>query len=343
MNVFISALDWGLGHATRTIPVIDAQLRLNRNVIIGASINQIGIYKEHFPALTILTMPSVPPVYSKSNIQFIAFAKYLPQFFKQITAEHHYLNAIVDQYNIHMVISDNCYGLYNRKTRNILITHQLSLKTPRLVRLFKGIIQNKLNQLINNFDYCYVPDYSGKHKLSGELSRNTSTLKCLIRFIGPLSRLSVVKEEHKEIYPKLLILISGPENQRTQFEEKILESIPNLPKNLSYLIIRGLPMKQTSTIKNSLNHATAPKLKAYIKNAKYIVSRAGYSTIMDLVELQKTAMLVPTPGQPEQIYLAKHLSQQSSFLSTEQEKVDLTEIITQLNTFKPNRPFQTEI
>lgn len=335
MNVFIAALDWGLGHATRLTPVIAEEVKSGNNVIIGATTKQIAIYKEHFPTLTYELLTENPPLFSKRQTQVLALISFLPGFLKQIRQDQNLLKSLVSKYEIEKVISDNRYGLFHAETKNILITHQLNLKLPKGIRLLGRMVNNRIHKLINHFDECLVPDFPGSINLSGELSHTVRYLKNKPKYIGLLSRLSLV-EEDSEISPvELLIIISGPEKQRTVFENIVLKSIRSLGNELSYLIVRGRPDTLGSETENMVNHLSARKMKSLIKHAKYIICRSGYSTIMDLTLMKKTALLVPTPGQSEQEYIAELLTSKGFFCSVKQKEFKLSKAIQKLDNFRP--------
>jgi UDP-N-acetylglucosamine transferase subunit ALG13 len=339
MKVFIAALDWGLGHATRVVQIVQQQINTGNEVMVGASARQIPIYAEHFPNIAIELMPSVSPLYSKRGNQIIPILKFIPRFFRSLYSEHQFLKHVIEKHEIEMVISDNRYGLYNKEIKSILITHQLNLLLPTSIRFLQKPTNILLRKLINRFDNCYIPDFPEPNSLSGKLSFPVPKLKCKVEHKKLLSRLSIVDSEKIQSYPELLVIISGPEKQRTAFEQAILYSLKAVSTTISYLIIRGIPDNETNKIENSLNHASAPLLKAYIENARYIICRAGYSTIMDLVIMKKTAMLVPTPGQTEQEYLAEHLTNKGLFLSVKQGELNIQDAIEKLNIFTPDFGF----
>lgn len=337
MNVFIAALDWGLGHATRLIPIIYEEVKSGNKIFIGATAKQLPIYQEHFPDLTYIHLVDNSPIYSKQQVQVFRLISFLPMFFRQIKQDKKLLKRLLLKHKIEKVISDNRYGLYHADTNNILITHQLNLKLPAGFRFLSRMVNKRIHKLIGRFDECLVPDFSGPNNLSGELSHPQFNLKQ--KYIGPLSRLMVVEEDSGISPVELLIIISGPEKQRTVFEDILLKSISSLPNKLSYIIVRGLPEMQESEIENTVNHLPANKLKKLIKNAKYIICRSGYSTIMDLVAMNKTAMLIPTPGQSEQEYLAEILSSEGLFCYTEQNELNISDAIQKLDDFSPKSGF----
>lgn len=336
MKVFVAALEWGIGHTTRVVPLIQQQIDSGNKVVIGAVQQQILIYKEHFADLPIVLLPASTPVYSKGNNQIFSILKFIPRFLLTINRDHKFLKKVITKYGFDMVISDNRYGLYNRKIKSILITHQLNIQLPDSIKFLQKPINNLIKKNINRFDKCQIPDFCGPDNLSGRLSFPLTGLKCEIEYINPLSRLSLVESEKVQNYPELLIIISGPEKQRTVFEKLVLNSLQSIKSNISYLIIRGIPGISNEVIEHSLNHIPAPLLKAYIEKAKYIICRSGYSTIMDLVLLKKTAFIVPTPGQTEQEYLAEYLKHKRLFITSKQSELNIVKALEELDSFVPD-------
>jgi len=339
MNVLFGALDWGLGHTTRILPLISVHSQNGDKVIIGYTKKQYPIYKEHFPELVFVKLSTATPKFSRRNSQITSAVSYLPRFIYSIISDKIRLAKIIRRYNIHKVYSDSRFGLYSKRTFNVFITHQLQIKLPLKLRFLKNLATNLNCKLINNFHECLIPDFNGNNKLSGELSNRPPRLNIPVKYVGPLSRFTPNKDEFTSNSPELLIIISGPEKQRTKFEKLILESLKNTSPKIDYLIIRGRPGVAHNNIPYSVNHCSSVDLKKYIQNAKYIICRSGYSTVMDLTVLNKTAMLIPTPGQCEQEYLADYLEHNKLFLSTQQDNIDINDIVLYLEKFIPKKLF----
>lgn len=214
-----------------------------------------------------------------------------------------------------IIISDNRFGFRSSKTLNIYLTHQLKIKGPLL--LMK--IVNQINRLfIQKFDHCWVPDFENS-LLSGELSQ--SSLKKI--FIGPLSRFKKTVGETKNYKYKFLAIISGPEPQRSLLEEKIQDCFRKTNQNCA--IINGITnTKETSSEKTYFYpHLETTAFKKLLTKSEIVICRSGYSSIMDLYVLQKKVLFIPTPGQTEQEYLAKHHQKIHSIYYQKQERINL--------------------
>jgi UDP-N-acetylglucosamine transferase subunit ALG13 len=222
-------------------------------------------------------------------------------------------------------------GLFHKKIPCIYITHQLTIKTGN--SFTESIVQKIHYYFINKFNACWVPDAEGGLNIAGALSHPARLPEVPVKYLGILSRFKKKDAENKY---DLCIILSGPEPQRTLFEKIILEDLHKAGERI--LVVRGLPGEtEIPELKNSSieikNHATADELSDIIQQSKTVISRCGYSTVMDLVKLQKKAILVATPGQTEQEYLANYLQQQKLFYCVDQNKFSLGDAIENATMF----------
>lgn len=331
-TVLVAPLNWGLGHATRCIPLIRELLAQNIQVMMAGDGAVAALLTKEFPQLTLLPLKSFAIKYAPGNKGLIwKILGQLPGALLSVYRERKWLKTIIRKYKVDAVIADNRMGLYHPGIHCIYITHQLHIKTG-LGNMADNIAQRLHYHFINRFNECWVPDYEGEQNLAGELSHPVQKPAVPVKYIGALSRfekLSIVEKEYD-----YLVILSGPEPQRTMFENKLLQQIPSVEGK--FLLVRGLP--ESSSAINSLpnasiiNHLTADELNVAIQSASLIISRTGYTTIMDMIKLQQKAILVPTPGQPEQEYLAQHLSA-DYFYTTTQEDFDLRKAINAVQNF----------
>ena len=326
LRVLLSPLDWGLGHATRCIPIINALIEHDIEVYIAAEGLVAELLQREFPAIVILPLRGYKIKYSRNSRFF--FLKMLAQFPKMITSVKHeknWLKKTSQDYHIDAVISDNRFGLHLEKTPCIYVTHQLFIQTGNK---FLNRIAQKINYyFINKFDECWVPDIAGVNNLAGELSHPKKFPLVPVKYVGTLSRCRKIVTEKKY---DLLVLLSGPEPQRTIFENILVAELKNISGKI--VIVRGLPgIKDDlpAVSKNVIvhNHLPAEKLNELIQQSENIIARCGYSTIMDLVTLQRNAILVPTPGQTEQEYLAGYLLEKKFFFTCSQENFSLEQAL----------------
>jgi uncharacterized protein (TIGR00661 family) len=322
-NILIAPLDWGLGHATRSVPIIQQLLRKNCKVIIAADGAVEALLQQEFPDLQFITLKGYQINYSKNSwsLPFI-IGKQIPKILSAIQYENDFLDEIVKEYSIHGIISDNRYGFYHEEIPSIFITHQLLIKTP-FGKLADNYLQRLNYEYINSFSECWVPDNESSLNLAGELSHPETKPSIPVKYVGPLSRFKKANEKAEQ---HLLILLSGPEPQRTIFENLIIDQLSSY--NSPVVLVRGLPSKGNALHPSSNitvhNHLPAAELGQKINEASLVISRCGYSTVMDLAILQKQSILVPTPGQTEQEYLSKQLMKNNFALCIPQQKFKLT-------------------
>ena len=339
-KVLVAPLDWGLGHATRCIPIIYALLQQHVEVIIAADGAIKNLLKKEFPNVVFTQLKGYNIRYSSNGFWLpLRLLAQLPKFVWAVYTEHKWLKKIVLTHNIDTVISDNRLGLYHSKIYCIYITHQLKIKTGN--RFATWLAQKTHYFFINKYRTCWVPDNESENFLAGELSHPKKLPVLPIKYLGPLSRFEKIIIEKKY---DLLILLSGPEPQRTIFETILLKQLKIFTG--SVLLVRGLPLYTNKTdwvFENNLtivNHLTANELNKAIQQSALVISRSGYTTIMDLVKLEQKAILVATPGQTEQEYLAAYLKNKNIFFSASQKGFSLNEIL-QNAAFFSYAPFVT--
>lgn len=308
-KILIAPLDWGLGHATRCIPLINVFLTLNCKVIIAASPVSKALLQTEFPNLEFLNINSYNIVYSRNKrLMPLKILLQFPKVIKAVKQEHKWLIQLLKTQHFDAVISDNRYGFYTSKTKTVFITHQLQIKTS--MGIAKNFIRKLTYKFINRFNECWVPDFENDLNIAGTLSHPKTLPSIPVKYLGPFSRFQ--KSNPQIFFYKYLVIISGPEPQRTIFEQKILNLLDL--SNEKFLIVSGKPENATSINEGknykAYNHLNTQQLAEAFNQCKYVISRCGYTSVMEILALQKKSILIPTPGQTEQEYLAKHLMKQ---------------------------------
>jgi uncharacterized protein (TIGR00661 family) len=334
LTILVAPLDWGLGHATRCIPIIKFLQSQNHQVIIAAEQNTEILLKQALTQVTFIQLKGYRIKYSTTSFKtFVKLLSQIPSILLSIYKEHQWVKKVVKNYAIDVIISDNRFGLFHKTTPSVFITHQLMIQTG-------SKIGNKLLQQLNylfvqQFTQCWVPDVATDNNIAGKLS-HPKRLPNNVHYIGPLSRLSKMVAEKKEY--ALTILLSGPEPQRTIFETLLLQQVASIDGKI--LLVRGLPNANYETASNLPNNVVckaylaAPEISQAVAESALVICRSGYSTIMDLIAIEAPAILVPTPGQTEQIYLAKHLQEQGYFYCTTQQNLAVSAAINSFYTHK---------
>ncbi len=337
-RILVAPLDWGLGHATRCIPVIYELLRQDIDVWLAGEGPQEILLKKEFPDLPFLYLRGYRVKYGRSARALVSgMIRQLPGLMSSIRKENQWLKEMVKRYQFDAVVSDNRYGLHHADIPCIFITHQLAIKSP-FGKWSERILQKTNYRFINRFTECWVPDEESGDGLAGQLSHPLSLPSIPVRYLHPLSRLMKGKETVTKNH--LFISLSGPEPQRTILENKIVQGIGHYPGTAT--IVRGLPgEKNIIPSTNDLrfyNHLPTGEMNKEMQKAEYIISRAGYSTIMDIAILEKQSILIPTPGQTEQEYLAKYLAGKNIALCIPQGEFDLQNALRAAAVFNYNLP-----
>jgi len=332
VSVLIAPLDWGLGHATRCVPIIRELVDQGARVIIAAAGPQKILLSTEFPGLEMLDLPGYGIRYQQGFFLKWGLVFRAPSILKQIKRENRWLADLVRSRRLNAVISDNRYGLYHPEVYSVFLTHQLAIRTGLGV-IFNWIIMKWNYRLIRKFSACWVPDWPGEISLAGNLSHPSQNPPIPITYIGILSRLKPSQEEPEK--NSLLVLLSGPEPQRTLFEKSMLAQLADL--SIKCTMVRGLPGLESPGSKAMdhiyiINHLPAEELNVLLNVSELILTRSGYSSIMDLVQLGKQAILIPTPGQAEQEYLGHHLREMKWMLSVPQKNFNLKKAIQLFRT-----------
>jgi len=334
VKVLVAPLDWGLGHATRCIPVIYELLSQDAEVWLAGEGAQEALLKREFPELTFLYLRGYRMRYGNSRSGLLkAIVLQVPGMLSAIKNEHAWLQRAVAEHHFDAVISDNRFGLYHPAIPCVFLTHQLRIKNP-FGKWSGNLLQNRNYRFINRFSECWIPDEEGEKNLAGELSHPSKKPALPIHYIGFLSRMK--NQPPCEQKGKLLISLSGPEPQRTIFENIIIRDIVHYHGRAT--IVRGLPgdanlIPSTNDI-HFFNHLPTAEMNNEMEKAEFVIARSGYSTIMDIAALGKKSILVATPGQPEQEYLAKYLAQKKFAIRVKQEQFSLGSVLERAAHFE---------
>jgi predicted glycosyltransferase len=354
VKILLAPLDWGLGHATRCIPIVNELLSLECEVIIAAKGPQKAVLEQEFPFLRFVEIPGYNVKYGKNRaLTLLKIVAKIPEILIRIKVEKAWLKAFVKREKPDAVISDNRYGMHNKGIFSVFITHQLLIRTP-FGRWADRILQRIQYRSLGEFSVCWIPDLENKNSLAGELSHPKKLPSIPVRYIGILSRFEKKKgaggeEQNLVVGCDLLILLSGPEPQRTIFEKIILDQLTTASARSSHpgkvILVRGLPEGSRGDKEAAMppglivhDHLIAEKLNEIIWGAGLVICRPGYSSVMDLLKLQKKCIFVPTPGQTEQEYLGNWLAGRHMSLCMPQGGFSLDDAIASAGNFSFQSP-----
>lgn len=330
----MAPLNWGLGHASRCVPLVQRLLNEGHEVILGGDGESLTLLRKHFPKLRYTYLAPLNLKYGKGKRQVWAVLRALPKLIKWSIKDHLMIKALLNEEPINQVISDNRFGLYlnhqspitNHKCECIYMTHQLHIMLPHGWKWAEPIASRIHARIYTRYNKVWVPDYADiEQSLAGELSHSTFNIKhsTLIEYIGPLSRFQNIPLTPNNQNYSIVAVLSGLEPHRTLLEQEIIARYSTNPLTTnplipSVLIVQGLMHRPNTRIKRGnitiVPYMSDKELAEALSGARHIIARSGYSTIMDLNalglltanSLQPTVKveLIPTPGQPEQEYLA---------------------------------------
>ena len=322
----VAPLNWGLGHATRCIPIIDKLLSMHVNVHVLSDGPALTLLKKHYPSLTFHEAKDLNVHYPDQNFlrRIRTFFSALIQFRKfkrHILQDKVLTDQIVQQVDPYLIISDNRYGVYSEVCKSVLITHQLSVRIP----VIQPVVQRWLEKKLDKFDEIWVPDTASPNGLSGILGHPKKKTHAHVHYIGPLSRFNKLQQKKTSI----TAIISGPGKPKQTFLKEVFEAFKTAAKghpDRKFCIIYGGDSCSMVVDHPQIELFLSPTQKVInevVNQSIVVVSRSGYSTIMDLNKLEIPGILVPTPGQYEQVYLSKHLGKQHGFCNTTDIRANL--------------------
>jgi UDP:flavonoid glycosyltransferase YjiC (YdhE family) len=329
----VAPLDWGLGHATRCMPIIRRLLRHGQEVLIAAQGAPADVLAREFPNLQIVPVAGYDMRYGSGRLGlYLRFPWMTARVLRRARREHRDAERLVREHRIDAVISDNRFGFHTERARCVYMTHQLCVKFPRGFGFLERAVWRRHARFMAGYNEVWIPDLPGEDNLTGDLTRKYP-LPSHHRFIGLLSRFEGVEASARHgVAPDVLVLLSGPEPQRTRLEQAVLPQLDRLDATAVVLRgtpgteVRGEPGERVRTVP----HADSAEMLALLSAAGAVVCRGGYTTIMELVALGKKAVLIPTPGQTEQEYLCRRLSARGRFVVCSQERLDLKDALGRL-------------
>lgn len=321
-RILVCPLDWGLGHAARCVPLIKQLQAQGNSLVIGCTQWQQEFLRSELTEVEYTVLFGYNVTYSKRTPLALKMLWQLPRLRYLFRKENAWLHLFVRANKIDVVISDNRYGLYTPRAECVFITHQLQIPAPWLSESV-----NRLNRrYIEKFNACWVPDYASEEtSLGGNLSHVTAAPRN-VKYIGPLSRFTKQPPNHEEF--DVLVLLSGVEPQRSLLEEKLCAALREA--DLKICLVRGTTGGRTQMFparSHVVDICSSSELQDLLLRSRNIICRSGYSTLMDLHALGLKAILVPTPGQAEQEYLASRWQENFACATIEQKDVSAQSIL----------------
>jgi len=321
-TILISPLNWGFGHAGRMIPLALDLKRHGCEIVFAADPQLIPLIEKELPGIRLIEIRGMRIRYSHLLPQYISIFLQLPLIICSSIRENHTLRHLAKQIRPAVIISDNRFGFYHRDIFSVYVTHQLRIPFPTALRFMEPLAAWLHGMIIKRYDLCLVPDYPGEVNLSGRLSHGLK-LSGNVQYMGPLSRFTIAGEEEKRIIPQrshYCLILSGPEPQRSILMEKVKEAL----HGRELVIMSAEPVKEsydTTTGVTCLIRPDNMTMRSIIAGSTIIIARSGYTSVMELTSMGKGAVLIPTPGQPEQEYLGRYLNGRHGFVTLGQKQI----------------------
>ena len=329
-KVLVAPLDWGLGHASRMVPLIQFFIDRGWTVELASDKLPYDFLHEEFPSLKMHRFPSYNIKYTRHQFLMVSLICQAPKMFFGGLREKRWLDKYIDENKPDMVISDDCFGMYSKRVRCYYVTHQVRVLMPAYLKALQPFARLVHRWIIGNYNACLIPDFNSDG-ISGLLSHKSNEFNFPVKYLGPLSRFQKYPLEEldnvKMEIPDVLIVLSGPEPQRTLLKNKLVDLYRS--SSLKVFMLEGLPnLNNSYSIGNILviPHCDSFRLAVLLRRAPVLIMRSGYSSLMDLFYLKRKAIIIPTPGQTEQVYLANHLSEKYNFITYKQSqdfKIDM--------------------
>ena len=338
-KICIAPLDWGLGHATRCIQLAKALMQLDYQIYIASEGYHEVVLREALPEATFLPLAGYRIQYSKDGKWFILkMIAQIPNILFSIYYERNWLRKMQKQFQFDIIISDNRFGFHHKNIPSVFITHQLNIQTGS--SFTNAVVRWLQYRYIRKFNSLWIPDIEGKVNYAGILSNPVVKPTMPTWYMGALSRLSTSEEKANYDSIQFLGIVSGPEPQRTLFENTLW--MQGNTGDVPFAVVAGRPVGNNEpSVSNKgklYPHANGASLAALIESAEYIIFRGGYTSLMELIPFQKKLILIPTPGQTEQEYLASWWEANGWAISFSQEKFNLKEALDKAATIEFVQP-----
>ncbi len=322
-NILIAPLNWGLGHASRMIPVIRSFQNAGFKVTVAAASPADELVRQEFPGLRIVPIKSYKIRYARNKLLMLKLVAQAPGLIWDLLYERKWIKQYVNTEKPDLIISDNRFGLFHRGVKSYYITHQVNVIMPKYLIVFQPFIRYLHRKVIKNYDACLIPDFAGGGGLSGALAHSEYGFRFPHQYIGSLSGFLELSPKKSQIIPDVLAVVSGPEPQRTLFIRKLLDVFSGDKRQV--WLIAGQPDISYDNINEHIrviNHLKRAELKYLMQHVPVLITRSGYTTLMDLFEIKRKSILIPTPGQTEQEYLADYFQKNFAFKTLDQQNMN---------------------
>jgi len=319
MTILISPLNWGFGHAGRMIPLARELQERGNEVVFGVDARLLPLIESELPGIKLIEIPGLHIRYSGILPQYLCIFLQLPVLILSAVREHYLLKSLAREIRPSVIISDNRFGFRHNEIFSVYVTHQLRIPFPRLMRFMEPLGAWVHRMIINRFDLCLVPDYPGPVNLSGRLSHNLK-MPDNVHYMGPLSRFRTAATPDVSStpgHPFCSLILSGPEPQRSLLLEKVTGAL----RGVKLYVLSATTVRDAGSRYPGVTFVIKPDtgtMRDLVSHSTIVITRSGYTSVMELVSMGKGAVLIPTPGQTEQEYLGEYLDGHHGFITVKQ-------------------------
>jgi uncharacterized protein (TIGR00661 family) len=294
-TILYACNDWGFGHVARSIPIIEQLVSQNNTIYFAGNKKQNSIVEEYFPKIHFIVLDGYDFRFSGSGKWSYEMASNFFRFKRKISDEFEFVKIFCRSNPITLIISDHRYGLRSNDVPSIFITHQVTLPLEGIQKIANYWHTKQLKK----FTSIWVLD-DEKHTYAGALS--ISSILLPLHYIGIQSRFSSEKKSKEDF---VLSIISGPEPYAKQLFKEMVQFASTTNQNVKCICTGKYQILDLPSNLEILDTLTWKEMDSLFYRCDSIISRSGYTTIMDVARLEKKAIYIPTPGQLEQIYLAE--------------------------------------
>ena len=323
-RVLLCVLDWGLGHAARCLSLLQELELCNHQVVVASSGKALAFLRIELPGRDIHELPGYDINYESKSFEW-GIIRQSRKIQSAVSLEHELTREIVRKEKVDVIISDNRYGCYDESVPGIFLSHHINIRAHGAWRALEPAANAYHRNLISKFDHVWVPDYPDQ-SLSGELSSGLPQAT----FIGPLTTMRKLANVPHVKYD-LIAVLSGPEPERTRLEEILFGQLKDSGK--LFLLVGGNPDSRKVS-PDHIGFLTRAELNVAIQSSSMLISRSGYSTIMDMTAVGGNATFIPTPGQTEQLYLAEQMEKRGIAFYQAQDNFDLALALAEATRYK---------
>jgi len=331
-KILVAPLDWGLGHATRIVPIVEALQSEGHEVVLAADKRPYDFLAARFPQLKIVRCSGYDITYPENGNLLLHMVKNSVGFYQAVESEQRIATQLANEIKADVIISDNRLNFRADGRLNIYVTHQLNIKAGVLSPVATAMHK----KYYSKFDEVWVPDNSGAVNISGVLGHDANCAVPLF-YLGPQTRFSSMEKHGIASHGKVVVMLSGPEPQRTLFENIVVAEL--IRTGINAIVLQGIPGKTSVSYPASnielISHMNDEDILRTISGAEVVISRSGYSTLCDLASMGKRLIVVPTPGQTEQEYLADKHAADNLLVKAEQSDFNIMDCLEKVKRAKP--------